>query len=372
MELKDLQRTWDEFGKRDAFWAILNHADKKNGRWRREEFFETGREEIEQVLAGAAVRLPGARRGVALDFGCGVGRLTQALCRHFSRCHGVDIAASMIELARQYNQFGDRCRYHVNTRNDLRLFGNDTFDFIYTSLVLQHMSPAHARRYMEEFLRVLAPGGLLVFQIPSEVAITPLPASGYRACIHVLQPPERLETGQRQTLRVRLQNASDVTWPADDRYLLRLGNHWLHADARLYLMDDGRTPLPHDLAPGQETELALAICSPPVPGRYLLEIDMVQEMVGWFSHFGTSRTARVPAVVTGSPYRRLASSFLRALNPRKRTHGKAPWEPSMMMSGIPRDEVIKLVQDRGGRVLQVVEEDKTAGMWRSFNYWVTR
>ncbi len=47
----------------------------------------------------------------ALDFGCGVGRLTQALARHFNIVDGVDIAPSMIELANQFNRSGGRCRY---------------------------------------------------------------------------------------------------------------------------------------------------------------------------------------------------------------------------------------------------------------------
>jgi SAM-dependent methyltransferase len=35
-------------------------------------------------------------------------------------------------------------------------------------ITLQHMRPRYARRYISEFLRVLAPGGLLVFQYPSK------------------------------------------------------------------------------------------------------------------------------------------------------------------------------------------------------------
>jgi predicted TPR repeat methyltransferase len=53
------------------------------------------------------------KRDTALDFECGVGRVTQALCARFARCDGVDIAGSMIRLARQYNRFGDRCQYYV-------------------------------------------------------------------------------------------------------------------------------------------------------------------------------------------------------------------------------------------------------------------
>lgn len=40
-------------------------------------------------------------RGVALDFGCGVGRLTRALAAFFDRATGVDISSSMIEEAKK-------------------------------------------------------------------------------------------------------------------------------------------------------------------------------------------------------------------------------------------------------------------------------
>lgn len=45
----------------------------------------------------------------ALDFGCGVGRLTQALAAHFDEVTGVDISPSMIKLAKKYSRHGDGC-----------------------------------------------------------------------------------------------------------------------------------------------------------------------------------------------------------------------------------------------------------------------
>jgi len=119
------------------------------------------------MLAYAAGLRLEPKFGAALDFGCGVGRLSQALAQRFDLVHGVDISPAMIELAQQYNQFDERCRYHLNETDDLRLFENQTFDFIYSNITLQHMPPRYARAYIEEFLRLLAPGGVLIFQIPS-------------------------------------------------------------------------------------------------------------------------------------------------------------------------------------------------------------
>jgi hypothetical protein len=46
-------------------------------------------------------------------------------------------------VPREFNRHGDRCRYHVNARNDLSLFADDTFDLVLTLIVLQHMQPKY-------------------------------------------------------------------------------------------------------------------------------------------------------------------------------------------------------------------------------------
>ena len=170
MNLADLQKNWQTFGKTDPFWAILSHDDNKSGKWQVEEFFETGRKEIAAVLSYAASLPVSPGQARALDFGCGAGRLTQALAPHFEEVVGIDIAPSVIELADRYNQFGSKCRYLVNGTDNLAMLSSDSMDFIYSNIVLQHMQPQYSRQYIQEFCRVLAPGGLLIFQIPSEPA----------------------------------------------------------------------------------------------------------------------------------------------------------------------------------------------------------
>jgi len=161
--LQDLQSSWDEFGRIDPLWAVATDPSKKGNKWSPEEFFTRGIEEIDTLVADLENLGITIHRRRALDFGCGVGRLTQALARHFDTVVGVDIAPSMIEQARKFNRFGDRCTYSVNSAANLRMFKDETFDLVYTSYVLQHIQPAYAKTYIKEFLRVLAPDGLLVF-----------------------------------------------------------------------------------------------------------------------------------------------------------------------------------------------------------------
>jgi ubiquinone/menaquinone biosynthesis C-methylase UbiE len=128
--------------------------------------FATGRHDIQAALQRIATHGIGLNFEKALDFGCGPGRITQALAEHFREVHGVDIAASIIAKARELNKHGERCAYHLNDRPDLRLFEANTYDLVYSWLVLQHMPKQLSLGYLAEFARVTKPGGVMVFQIP--------------------------------------------------------------------------------------------------------------------------------------------------------------------------------------------------------------
>jgi SAM-dependent methyltransferase len=167
MRLSTVQRYWDRQAHADPMWAILTDPAKVGGRWDVDEFFATGIHEVRTFMDRAAAWGAPASRRSALDFGCGIGRLSQALAGHFDQVYGVDISPKMIELAREHNRKGARCEYVWNPAGDLGRFADGSIDMIYSWITLQHMRPRHARRYMWEFLRVVAPGGLLLFQYPS-------------------------------------------------------------------------------------------------------------------------------------------------------------------------------------------------------------
>jgi len=190
LNLRLLQKHWNFFGKNDPLWAVLTHPEKRNAGWDAEEFFQTGVSEVNAALnyAESIHPLPSKKR--ALDFGCGVGRLTQALALHFEHVYGVDISRTMIEHARAYNKHGSRCEYVHNERSDLGILAGNRFDFIYSNITLQHMPPRYSKRYLQEFLRLLSPDGVLLFPLPSQrsgqfASIRSLPRRIYH---HVLYP----------------------------------------------------------------------------------------------------------------------------------------------------------------------------------------
>jgi SAM-dependent methyltransferase len=180
MNLRRLRAHWDAWGREDPLWAVLTHPQKRYGGWDPETFFATGSTQIESIMGELRRLVPNMRTSTALDFGCGVGRLTQALAVHFDHVIGVDIAPSMIASAQRWNRHGTRCRYVVNLTDTLVGFDDGSVDLVLSLITLQHMEPRYAKHYIAEFVRVTASGGLIYFQIPTDKVQVPQPPQPYQ------------------------------------------------------------------------------------------------------------------------------------------------------------------------------------------------
>jgi D-inositol-3-phosphate glycosyltransferase len=381
MDFEDLRHNWEEFGRRSPISAIDTQLPTDD--WG--EFFASG----ERVVGHLMSRLEsqGIRPGgtAALDFGCGAGRLTQALARRFEAAVGVDLASSMIALAERFNPFPERCRFVLNQATDLACLGDASFDFVCSLLVLQHVGPALAEGYIREFVRVLRPGGLAVFQLPSELlAARPLadlagdgqpyragirrvrsgPAAGVGSGVPDGELPVVVMAGRPLIVDVVVTNLSSVAWTPRDQ--VRLGKRWLSADAERVLEpeDDGtRVLLPGTIEPGSEVQVTLQVAVPSPPGDYLLEADVVQEGVAWFRHHG-SPTLRLP--VTVAP----REGDSRGGSDTAGDVGETL--PRMEMHGLPRARVPVIVGQAGGAVLAALEDHSAGAEWESFLYVVER
>lgn len=157
---------WEAFGRTDPLWAILTWEGTQDGRWDETAFFKTGVEQIAESLQQLRQRRISLTPGRALDFGCGVGRLTQGLAAHFDQVTGVDISETMVSLAREKNRFGPKVTYVASKSPSLPV-DDRSIDFLYSFIVLQHMPNDVAVGYIRDFGRVLAPGGIAMFQAPS-------------------------------------------------------------------------------------------------------------------------------------------------------------------------------------------------------------
>lgn len=242
MSLRDTIRTWDSLGKTEPLWAILNDKTRENHTWNPDEFFQTGRDEIARIMEDLSSLGIAPMRGTALDFGCGAGRLTQALTQFFDHVTGVDAAPSMVALARRHDRSNGTCEYILNQTGDLALFPDDSFDFVYSAITLQHMEPQYAARYIREFARIARPGAAIVFQLPStRISPTPMRAAAQAHILKSIIPSlflrayRRLRYGteqfiemygtKKETVAAILKDAGASI--ADIRENRDAGDHWI-------------------------------------------------------------------------------------------------------------------------------------------------
>ncbi len=163
------RRHWNRFAQTDAYWAVLTEPEKKDNRWQVDEFFATGQRDVDATLQRVREICPEWKpNGEALDFGCGVGRLSQGLAKHFDKVTGVDIASHMLDLARRHaSRLGERVDFVENRSPDLRRWPDGRFSFVLSLITLQHVPPTASHRYLAEMVRVTRPSGLIVVQAPS-------------------------------------------------------------------------------------------------------------------------------------------------------------------------------------------------------------
>lgn len=109
LSLETHQQQWEELAQLDPLFAILTEKEKQYGKWDEEEFFASGRAEIDRLMASCGFQA--GDNGRALDFGCGVGRLSRTLRAYFGEVYGLDISQEMVELARR---FTPSCTFLLN------------------------------------------------------------------------------------------------------------------------------------------------------------------------------------------------------------------------------------------------------------------
>jgi SAM-dependent methyltransferase len=363
IDLSELQRTWNFLGRADPLWAILADPRYEGNRWNVEEFFRLGQAEIDDLFERIGALGVPVIQGRALDFGCGVGRVTQPLCRYFDAVVGVDIAPAMIELAGRFNRFPQRCTYVLNTQDALAAFETASFDFVYSRLVFQHMRPELTERYLAEFFRVLRAGGLAAFQIPgrysrAERAVAPdparLPDTAFNAHITVSRPMVLARPLGTVALQLGVQNFGTCVWPgAEGANPMCVGAGWFDQFLRP-AGEEATTPLPRETLPGDKTYMTIALQAPAQPGFYLLRLDIVQRGVARGSERGSGTPYVAVAVYEDTEHER-ATELL-------------PFNAQMEYHGMARPEVEALVERCGAQLLAAFDDAATNAEWPGHLY----
>ncbi|GAA3460454.1 methyltransferase domain-containing protein [Saccharothrix longispora] len=368
-ELEGVRDVWEHLGATDPYWAVLTE-DEFHGGEARARFFDSGRAEVAGLLK-VLDRDDWPEDTVAVDFGCGVGRISFALAEHFGTVVGVDVAASMLAEARANNPFPERVRFVHNDASTLP-FEDDSVDLVVTVITLQHIPPSLTLRYLLEMIRVVKPGGRLLFQLPSHMPKPqPLPVTACRANLTPVNAPRVLAPGESAYVEVDVRNDGDRAWPTGQ--LLNLGNHWFSGgEPRQW--DDGRMAVPGPLAPGRTARVGLRVNAPTEPGEHELVLDLVQESVAWWAELGNP-VVRLPVSVIATSGAAPAPVADAAPEVEVEVEVEVVEEPpaggkSMQMHGIHKDLVVGLFEQLGCRVLAAVPDDRAGSDWVSYLYAV--
>lgn len=156
MNADELRRRWDERAADDARFHI--RADRTD--WTDEAFLASGEADVARFADPALALLAG--REVALDLGCGLGRLSRALASRFDRVEAVDISPEMVQRAQELAPPPPgNVRFLLCPGDGTLPLDDGSVDFAFSYLVFQHLPGTQlVRSYVGDLARVLRPGGV--------------------------------------------------------------------------------------------------------------------------------------------------------------------------------------------------------------------
>jgi SAM-dependent methyltransferase len=153
---KRMRSDWNKRAREDAHYYVAF-----GGRDQDEDAFLATATDVVRSIEAELARFPNRSALTALEIGCGPGRLIKLLSRHFSEIHGVDVSDEMISLARERLLDIPHAHAHATSGAGLTQFASESFDFVYSYAVFQHIpSRDVVLEYMRETRRVLKPGGI--------------------------------------------------------------------------------------------------------------------------------------------------------------------------------------------------------------------
>ena len=156
-----------------------------------------------------------------------------------------------------------------------------------------------------------------------------LPPSGFKVEFAAHRIPSEMKAGQRITAAVTFKNISNRIWPSKPNdageNAVNLSYHWLDKEGEAVVFEGLRTSLAHDLTPGESVTLDMAIVAPEKPGRYVLEVTLVQEEVAWFPELdGDQISVPVRVVKAGAQKADGGGMRLKSKASRAQAHDRKP------------------------------------------------
>lgn len=149
--MRDTDTDWQIMGESEPYFGVLSHERFLRRNLTDEtlaEFWTTGDHHIGAIHHRLVQHFGDFLPTNALDFGCGVGRLTRAMAKLAGRATGVDVSEGMLAEARASAPEGV---------DFLNYIPDGAFDWINTAIVFQHIPPERGYALFQQLLEVAAP-----------------------------------------------------------------------------------------------------------------------------------------------------------------------------------------------------------------------
>src|SRR4029453_830847 len=131
-----MRHEWNQRALEDAYYYVAFGRKGQDD----DEFFATA-DEVVRTLEAELKRFPAGDRRArrALEIGCGPGRLMRPMSWNFGEIHGVDVSDEMIRLAKAKLINVPNAFPRATSGTDLAGYEDDSFDFVYSYAVFQHI-----------------------------------------------------------------------------------------------------------------------------------------------------------------------------------------------------------------------------------------
>ncbi len=162
-------RDWERWGAKSPYFGVLSIPRFNNEQLdasAEHEFFESGEAHVQAIFEAIEHREgKGWRPRLAVDLGCGVGRLALPLAARSEQVVAVDVSPSMLQevMRNCYRRDVENLRTERSDDSLSRVPVNA--DLVHSYLVLQHIPTRRGMCLLEQMASRVSDGGYLGFQI---------------------------------------------------------------------------------------------------------------------------------------------------------------------------------------------------------------